>query len=261
VVLRLHLQGRSRETLSTLRRLREQAVQKKRYEVVRDCDFYEGWLASERHLLQKVFVGTPFPSYRARVEAETRGFVKLPDQYRWHLAAAPGAVSDLGLGKVGTLSLRDNEIVLRVLRTLAADFYRPLKTGALFSGIYPDESFDPVSSPARVRQAVTRTRDLLSNSMPALTVQCEKGEYSLAAQDPVDLIVHTQYRTREDDEASRVLKTLKSRYPYKMFSSAEAHRVVELSSTRVKKILEAAERDNKIYAHGENRSKRYRFAK
>ena len=260
VFLALHLDGWDRAHKSNLAAFRGEAVSKRRYEASRDCDYYEGLLTSEKSLLQRVYVGTPFESHRLRTLAAAQGAVALSKSHRRSLYEKRGDVLDLERGTYGKISFGRNGLALRVLRTLAADYYRPTKIGGLFAGIYPGEHYDPVHSPGRVRSALTRTRALLSEWQSPLAIDCVAEEYQLSASAPCDLVTSVSYEPIEADYTPQ-LRLLESRWSYKSFSLSQAAEALKLPPKKTSEILKFAAEHDKVFTSGERRSKLYRFAK
>ena len=67
----------------------------------------------------------------------------------------------------------------RLLGALASDFYRPFRLASLHALLYPDQYFNPVSSPARFHQATRQLRAWLKASGLSLRLEETDGLYRL----------------------------------------------------------------------------------
>jgi hypothetical protein len=244
--------------------LKKEALNARDSESARDFDYHVGILAKQKHLLQRVFYGTPFPSFRNRILSKAGGWLEFPKNYTWALKGRHGPLLDLGTGQTPWSSQRPAALLLKVLRILSSDFYRPSRLAAIFANLYPTEHFDPVTSPIRVRRALQRTRAWLGDSEDLLQLHCDKNLYSLRATLPLDIRVSREYESLPaapaPQEAAFALK-LQQAFPYKAFSTKQAAEHLEVSVSRAKLILETAHSHGAIKKIGHSRSTLYRFGK
>lgn len=243
--------GRSREAIA---RFREEAFARRQWEAARDCDWFESRTLGDEDGLVHVYVGTPYESYRRRILGETDIRSLLPESYRWRLAAGPReCVVDAvnGRGGTGGKELPERGLVLRLLRCLASDFYRPFRLASLYALLFPGEYFNPTVSPSRVHQAMKLLRAWFDACAIPLELRQKDGFYSLAAQGPVSLLVPVQ--------KLEPIEQLRRAFPGMPFSAGEASRVLGLSPRTTLRLLTEARAQGDLAKLGATKAARYHF--
>lgn len=161
-ILKLFSAGPKTQALESLLSVRNDAIMLSYWETMRDCDFHQSWACRDRKLFEHVYFGTPYFTYRKRMEEVVSEFADLPDSYRWREKELlqPNACFDLieGIDRQRNASLKRGYLLHLLLMHLCSDFYKPFRVGTLFSNLFPGEHFDPNSSPLRVQQLVHRLR-------------------------------------------------------------------------------------------------------
>ncbi len=157
--------------------LRKKARHFNHSESIREIDYHEAIIGHDLDLALKVLFGTPFYDYRKKL------LNKLPmDVPSFYRMGAPSPLEkdfDLLLGSyIGAREVfKLGSILHRLFCTLVNDFYRPKRIGALFSHLYPDEYFDPHSSPDRVHQILKRFRSSIQKDINTIELRHTNNTY------------------------------------------------------------------------------------
>ena len=260
LILGVRRDGYKSEVEKQLTKLSVQARERKFWELVRDCDYHLAIEKKDQALVERVYFGTPFAAYRERLLEMSREFFTPRASHEWRLGEKPGPKLDISKSSTKEIK-RQNPIAMRVLRSLASDFYRPLKIGCLFNDIYPEEFYDPDSSPTRVKTALSRTRTHLKDLGFPLEIRCVKQDYYLASEAPVDLKVRLEYPEADSQSAlpPDFLSKLRKTFHHKAFSSAQAAEIFGITPIKAQRFLRTAAKDNRVYGSGAARGRLYRF--
>jgi hypothetical protein len=152
-----------------------------------------------------------------------------------------------------------------LLRTVLTDFYRPQPNLALFGELYPNESFDPISSPLRIRQLLASARRALKQiPMHLLTtrdgIRVVKETQLILRLDLQPLVELESEKLRSgSDRASVRLSRLKESFGECEFSSQEACEVLRLSQPSLFRLMQTGLERGELSSRGDGRGRRYRF--
>jgi Tfp pilus assembly protein PilF len=257
--------GPNHVNLKQLSQVRASALTAGHWETVRDCDRYAGIAQRNIELVSKVYFGTPFSSYRKRLQELTSDWLVRPEFYLWSISEhQEGPVLDLKNG------LLDGQTVLSIgskphllLLALASDVYRPHLPGYLHARVYTGEVYDPESSWIRLFRLVERTRIILSKIGLPLKIDLKSGEFRLHATGPLRLLLsdHMTVPTPQfsDDNQIQILLSLKEKWPHQAFSTrqAAAHTFSSIESIRL--ALGEAMKHQRVLKIGNKRNTLYRF--
>lgn len=237
-----------------LRAVREHANELGRWEIVRDCDYQLALITGDPAIMSRVYFGTPFSSFRKRIIEKSGDWFKVEDFYDWHQQPAPtGKIFDLlsGMGARG--------LMLQLMRGLSSDFYRPLHVGNLHALLYPEEFFNPIHSPAKIKNLVTRIHRWFDENEFPFRVTSKDTTYRLQA--PYSIRVYLDYESRSEKEVHSQLEKLRSRWPYKSFSSSEAAKELQITLPEAVDLLKDEVASGRLYRSGRTRSTLFRFRK
>jgi hypothetical protein len=251
---------KSAAALAELRAMRETARELDNWESLRDGERYEALGIGDRELLRKVFYGTPFASFRKQLLVDYGAPLSLSSDYVWRLQKGKRAgVLDLNVerGEKLTTPLELGGLLHRLLVTLSRDFYRPARVASIHFQLYPDEYFNPISSPQRVHQIVKRLRAWLGENRLPLEVRERSGYYSLHSTTPFGIrILSDETLLHRDDVRLRALRRIGDKGP---FSAREAGKLLGLSPRSALRLLEAKEKEGVIRRQGSGPQIRYSF--
>ncbi|MGE4133774.1 MAG: hypothetical protein AB7F86_19205 [Bdellovibrionales bacterium] len=149
---------------------RKEALKVHDWETLRHLDFYVTKLDPHSIWSNRVYFGTPFSSFREKLE-EIRPF---PNE-TW-VQGDLHAKSEFDPWFPG---VEEGDIVHRLMVFLLRDWYRPASLGGIFDSLYEGEHFDIETSGLRVRQQISRLKNRLSeNGFPFRLFQLQ-GQYYL----------------------------------------------------------------------------------
>ncbi len=260
-ILEVLTSGGSPEALATLKDLRREATELKQWETLRDCDLFEGIATDNQFLLQKILIGTPHSAYRRRLGAIYQSKISVSSNFEFDLRTIPGRKNSVlrvteGVGADGQ-SLVRRPVLHQLLETLFLDLYKPAKLGFLFLHIFPNENFNPNSSPARIFGAVHNLNLWLQETKTPLHIRVQDGEFHLEATDGLTIIIGS--RRRKKGNIHFELKRLRALVGRRVFKTVEAGNLLEMSKPTVFTILKEGLREKSILKIGQGRSTLYRF--
>lgn len=253
--------GGARDALEELAKLREESLNRQHWETLRQCDDFAAMATADREMFLKVYFGTPFESYRARLLEEFPQAVALPEKYLWRpIGDNPKLILDVKTGETTkkNVSLREGHVMHRLLAVLTSDFYRPLRTAAIHFRLNPNEFFNPFSSPPRVHEAVKRLRLWFEDSSLPFQVDEHAGFYQLKFAGPCGIAV-TQTATPIGKHSSPIEK-LRAEFANNSFSLREAAERLDVPDRTLHRILDQALKEGRLQRIGQSRATRYTFA-
>ncbi len=173
------------EAVDDLKALRSQLISKPYGEVIRDIDrqlcLYEKDYTRET----QICFGTPHEAFLRHFQLQVRqqpieieihdGMIRLDD------FSSKATLFDLQSWYAENEAQLPKKLLLAVL----LDFYQPPSTVELFDRLYPDEFFDPVTSPRKINQLVFRLNQLLQTQGHGFTVQEKNQGYQIISDHPV----------------------------------------------------------------------------
>ncbi len=238
------------------------------WERARSCDYYAAMARDDQKLLRELFFSSCYPGFRRRLRGvlEVASNDTLATEYRWQVPALEagglvGPKSVIELEQPG-FGARMNE---RVLQALSSDTYKSFRVAELHELLYPGESFNPHSSPARIHQNLLRTRQWLAKKkIPARIVESD-GYFCVRATAPLTLVLGkvlsqgSETRSRGEVRVSGCVALLAEAYPNAEFSAAQAARILGESARSARRHLGLAREEGLVTQLGSGRGARYRI--
>ncbi len=174
-----YLQAKKTKSLQPLHSFSKEAQRFQEWESLRDCEFLKLKVSFDPKRFAQLFVGTPKPAYRNRL---LNSFEILEPPKMAYLGK-PNASDTVDVLQA---RFRDQEIFAlgrplhQMFYALCSDFYAAQPVGALFHSTFPEEYYDPNSSPNRIHQLIFRLREeFLRNNLGGVQVLEFDGTYSL----------------------------------------------------------------------------------
>lgn len=219
---------------------RAEAETNRDWETIRECDLYISHIARDRKLLEQLYFGTPYPSYRKRILDLVGPDLPQQRDHLWYPGKAPSsprATIRLSLGAIenGESALETGQVPHRLLILLCRDFYRPLTQGAAFSNLYAGEHFMQQGSTNRVCQSVRRLRAWLEEVAPGLEVEVVDGSYRLRGDGSVGIRVPREPLPL--DVRPLEWHAVKLAVDKNLFSKRDVMRVQNCSDSAAKRLL------------------------
>ena len=162
----------------------------------------------------------------------------------------------MGSEELGRHDMNSNPKLLTAFRALANDFYSPARIATLFSFLFPNEFFNPQSSPHRVHETLRRLRGWFKLNDVPLTVSHDAGQYRLAATGPYCLLTRPQNSiTRREFLINELHRTRSAQ----SFSSMTVAQILGVSPRFSQDLLRWAVESGQMSRFGQGRGTRYRF--
>jgi len=181
-----------RKPLLELALLKKYAYNLKDYETVRECDYYHSLYSKNKKLHTYCFVGSPFSHYKKKfksdlIEGKTL-FQFNPENTRYEIKLTQDTKLDLDLIISDYIStnktqLKKNKNLSLLLQSLTNDFYRPKTIHRLFTDLFPDQYWNPQSSPNLIRQIIFRFRQWATANHTNLKITENSKNYFLNSED------------------------------------------------------------------------------
>lgn len=228
-----------------LKKFRQQAVVWPHAETVREADLFSLIVEFDPHVFEHLYFGTPFASYRARIEKHL-GLV--PEMTEFTLGRGPRSLhAETGLLNGKEVFARGG-VSHRLVAALAQDFYRPARTNTVFALLYPDEHFNIFSSPGRVHQAVRRVRrEFEALNLPLEIVHSVAG-FQLKLGPGMSMQVPRAFGAVGIYECH--IEKLSCEVRERGFSATEARALLSLSASAMQRFLSWAQHNGHIEKFG-----------
>lgn len=232
---------------------------------VRSIEYYEALALEDRERLVRLYYGSPFEGARARVASRIPGGeAAIPARYEHAVGEGAGAAArwlDVATGESfrGTSSLKPGQLPQRLLAALVSDFYAPPTIIQLHADMYPENHFNPASSPARVWQAIKRLRAWLASGKIPLAVREEDGRYYPHSTGGLRLRLEKPARDPLSPVLREFVRRLAREFGPRPFQAAEVERACGVSRWTACARLREAEASGKLAREGRAASTRYRL--
>jgi hypothetical protein len=190
--------------------IKDRSLTAKSWEMVRNCDRYLAELAHDQESYLHFYAGTPYQQLKEKIAKEISPQLPMIDFYERklmthsltpltkHIDVTKGVERTSG----GKLKLASN--VHRLLNIFCSDFYRNFSSNYLYSLLFPNEYYNPDSSPSRIQINISRLRQWFSDYEIPLEILEENSFYRLQAFGPVVIKVPTNSSSllRNQDKSS-----------------------------------------------------------
>lgn len=140
----------SENAYNNLERIRNSALEIGSWNSVRKIDMYASIFTKDIYKLQYVYAGSPYSQFQYKINSLFGKNVLEDNNYLLKYGNKPRYVLNI---KNGTLTFHDNLLIeftktmKALLSSLLKDFYRQPLIPQIFCEMYPDEYFNPNSSP------------------------------------------------------------------------------------------------------------------
>lgn len=156
---------------------RKYAEEQVEYETLRDIDLYILKFKYDLDLHKTLYFGSPSRDFRNKVD-QFLGPIADKSPFRWGGSASSKSI-DLTQylnpsAKEGVLSETSRKLLILLLK----DLYQPFRLGRVFSEMFPDEKFNPVSTPPRVGMLIGRAQKSLGDvGLPHEIASTDRGYF------------------------------------------------------------------------------------
>jgi tetratricopeptide (TPR) repeat protein len=214
--------------------IRDEAKRDSYVETIRECDFFIATARKDDHGFLKVLFGTHFKTYKKRI-------LKL---YGWNKPIPTKYIIELGGASFNAKCFSPEEInlprrVRQLLRLLLSDCYRPFSLAEIFSEVYQNEYFNPVTSIPKVDQLIYRLRQALAAKQIPLDVQVKKSRANLLALAPIQIVLRRKH-LNISTKLIACMNQLSLAFQTNRFTTKEAAKILKLSETSMRRHLRLA---------------------
>lgn len=248
---KLVVEALQNKTTAPLDKLRALAIKNQDWESVREADLFSLKVDFQRGRFLHLVFGTPFEQYRERIIREV-GCGNDRSVYVYGEKTVPRF--DLRTGEIdGAPANNPGRKCHQLVDVLLRDFYRPLRVGGIFSGLFRGEHYDISSSPDRVYQVIRRTRQWFVNDRVPLEIREQNGFYSLHITGKFSFRVPLE---RDSVECMNLhFNNLRAAYGAgQMFSAKDAREILSLSRRTIQRLVNWGIENHKIESLDANRN-------
>lgn len=245
-------------SLEKLVEMRNEAIERRHWETVRDIDYHQAVLFQDHELFTRLYFGTPYSGFRKRLVARFPN-VAIEEPYTWNLGKKPKGLRQV-LDLIGDEddALKAGQAMHRLYTVLLSDHYRPFGQATLFDKIFPGEFYNEAMARQRVFQVIKRLRQHFKKAKVPLLIEEVEGEYRLSSNKPVAVLIREQSRASRLSAKEHRLNSIREKVGEE-FTVVSSMKILRLSRTAVTIMVEEALRTGIIEKIGEGRQTRYRF--
>jgi len=234
---------------ASLEILAKEAMERGEWATVREAELHSLKIQFDTALFNKLYFGTSAKCYRERI---VRELGCSPMTSRYLFGSAEGPVLKLAAGELNGRRVAPH--VLRLLKALSRDLYRPQNVGALHSELFPGEYFNIHSSPNRIYQVITRARKWLrAHSVP---IEIRYGQSGFSMVITGSLRIELEIETPVGD--SRLHKLLET-FGSEHFSYMQVREKMNLSRSTFQRLMNSAQEMGVLQRFGHGSAVTYRL--
>lgn len=254
----------SKSAMTQFTNLRRDAVGQQRWPIVRECDFYLAIVENDNDLFLKVYFGTPFPQYRERLKFLFGKPVEMPGAYRWKgiEKTVPEEKTLKVLEGVDTYTgakLKRAQVPHKLLQALTSDFYVNFRVETLFSILFPEENYNPMSSDNRIHQAVKRLQTWFDENEIPIDIRFKNDGYRFFFVEPYAVEVQLGYDQAINlDIGQEILKFLEKN---EAATARELSQKLKIPVRTMYRKIDELLNDNTITTQRVGREVKYRLVK
>jgi tetratricopeptide (TPR) repeat protein len=254
------IQNRTTKGLEELRKL---SLERGNYETLRDLDLHEGILFQNNYLLNKVYFGTPYKTYRQRLSQQFPMNFQLINKFILRGSSHPEMILD----RLGPKWISGNQTPLSsppsismAIQILTSDIYKPTRLATFFSSYYEGQHFHPHTSPHRVFKVIRRLNLWLQENQIPAKIHTIKSSFQFQQESHMGLLFSKDTHIFSSQDLMR--KKLLRHVGYSPFSIHQTEKIwPELSIRQRQRILKRATEEKILKIEGHGKLRRYIFSK
>ncbi|MGE4132758.1 MAG: tetratricopeptide repeat protein [Bdellovibrionales bacterium] len=243
--------------LDPLQAIQAKARRRRDWESVREGDLFACKVNAEEPRLARLYFGTPFSAYRNRIH---RMLEKRPESESYIHGIGKSPCLDLATGEIeGGVPIKPGKSLHQVLGLFMRDLYRPIRIGEIFSSLFPNEHFNPYSSPGRVHQTLFRLRQWLSENDLPVVISHSGREYSATITGPFAVRLSSD-QSDFSGWSPHWVRLEKCLADKSHFTSADVRELLDMKHSTCKRFLKWAVESGKAVRLGSNNTSQYERA-
>lgn len=237
------------------------ALELRHYESVRDCDRYLAIGSQDENSLWHVYFGTPFEKFRERLLKDFPESIEVPAYYDWNLSeSSPRRKAILKMEVLEKQKgLRPGLLLHRLFICFTRDFYRPSRPALVHHMVFPNEYFNPDTSPGKVHEAVRRFREWLTKSKLEISLDLNDDGYFLTATG-VAIRVEAEKSNPGHLREVALTERVHAKWGFEAFTSQDAATLLEMSERNATRFLKNAVEQGEIIRERAGRKILYRVS-
>lgn len=244
--------------------LRKKAAELRDWNSLREIELYRALVTNDSEAIANLYYGVPYPEYRKRILSIWAKPLKVNGSHERRIG--PGMVKikkifDVAAGKdlFTDCQLKPGQTLHRLVQVLATDFYSPFSTTKIFSLVFKDSFFNPVTSPQQVYEIVKRLNEwFVENKIPLIVTRGKWG-YRLRAEEAyfLRLQIDSEFRTKIDD----FIESLENYGLVENFSVSMVEEKTGLARRTATRLLSDGVAAGKLLREGRAQSTKYSLVK
>lgn len=257
--------SRSRRSIENLNQLKNTSINKRQWEIARDCDFHRIQIDPVQDITNLLFYGTPYKEFRRRMEKSGK---KPNEEFSTEInfpVKHECTKTELNLTdhtiKNGNwiVSSQFTQSDWLLIKRLVVDFYRPPQLGELFEALYPNECYFPESSPNRVHQRLFRLNKKMTDIGIDLRIQSDNSFFKIYGDGPV-VVRNSLPNILDDSIVNAKLKLLSSNLGKASFKSKHVQKLLAINERTCQRWLKRQVAEGRIVKMGSGPSTIYKIA-
>lgn len=255
------------KNIGELDRVKKQAKEMKDWETVRDCELYKSLIGNDSLLFTQIYYGSPYAGYRKLILQRDGRPSHVPEEFFLNPKKSGTAWPQCFNIHQGTLTreilpLKPNQLIHRFLKVLCSDLYRPILVGSLFSKLFPDDYYNPNTSPDRVYQCIKRSRSWCAKNKFNLTIKPVSDGYLFHLQGKSSLLYNKAYLDQDFTKplADERIMLLVKEFSENPFSSKYACHVLSMPLRSVNRFLKEKVGEGEIVQVGRGPTTKYKLS-
>lgn len=223
------------DSISTLKKkIRSQG----HWESLRDLDYHLAVATKNQNLTNVVFFGSPHTDFKKRISESTplsQSYLFMPHKNEKVTAILDPFDTQMPLAAFGLIQHR-------LLLILISDIYRPQTVYSLFDALFPEDIYDPASSPKRVYALIQKLQKSLKEICWPFELQATTKGYRFRAKPGGAIILYDNMVFTDSEEILHY--SLKNKYKLNHFTPKELSEVLHVSSHKAYRWIQAMEEKN-----------------
>jgi hypothetical protein len=204
------------------------------WENARDCDYQRAILNHDQSLFTHLYFGTPHSKYRERIRLHNYS----PSANSYVLQLGTKGKSRLEFDTLNPRGpMKAGQIPHRLLLVLLSDFYRPWRVTELFDKLFPDQYFNPLTSPNIIHQALNRFRSAVDQLNLPLEIHHRRDGFRLSSSRRIGVrtYIHESF-TGENIQRKVIESQLRAAFQ-NSFSRSQAQKVLGLEARTTQRLF------------------------
>jgi tetratricopeptide (TPR) repeat protein len=226
----------------------------KHNESIRSIDYFKACYTKDHRLMNQVFVGTPFSSFRKKILNNNEWF---KPQFPLSINSRARCLIDFDNSKIieadHVSKMKPFQLKSKIIQSIVSDHYVEKSGFSIFQDVYPGEYFNPHSSINKVQKAISRVNnELIKNH--SFNIKCTNGQYRLSKK--VGIIFSNQ-ESQLERHHNQILKFFGDR----KFKCKDLEEYLKVSKKSALRILDSLIKESIILKIGCYKNTRYKISK